>query len=72
MYLLKDAWNEDNFNIDDVYKEENEILEYNSDIDRDEIDVIHYMCAVAKEIKDIYKDGGGFSYGQSMEEWCSD
>ena len=47
-YLLKD---QRNFDIDDIYEEENKILDYDSDIGRDEIDDIHSTCADAKEIK---------------------
>ena len=55
-YLHKDARNQDDFKINDVCKEENEIFDCDSDIDRYEIDDLHYMSAVAKEIKDRYKE----------------
>ena len=53
LYLLKDA---QNFEIDDVHKENNERLDCDSDIDRDEIGGLNYACADAKEIKKIYKE----------------
>ena len=50
-YLFKDAQKKDNFDINDVYHEENEKLNCDNDIDGDEIDDLCYMCAVVKEIK---------------------
>ena len=50
-YPRKDTRNKDNFNITDIYKEENEVLDCYSDIYRGEIDDPHYSCAVSNEIK---------------------
>ena len=47
-YLLRDTRN---FDIDDIYEEDNERFYYDIDIDRDEIDDIYYACGFAKEIK---------------------
>ena len=55
LYLTKDAWNKDDFDICDVYKEENERLDGDSEIYGYEIDDFHYTCAVPKDIKERYK-----------------
>ena len=56
MYLLKDAQNKDDFNINDVYKEEDDILEFENGINGYEINYIHSTCTVEKETKDRYKE----------------
>ena len=55
-YLLKDARNKDGFKSDDVYEDENERLDCESDIDRDEIEDLRSRCAMAKEIKERYDE----------------
>ena len=52
-YLLDDVRN---FDIDDVYEEENERLDCDSAIDGDKIDDLQSTCAAAKKIKERYKE----------------
>ena len=54
--FLKGAQNKDNFNTYNVYWEENDRLDCDSDIDGDEKYDLHYICAIQKEIKERYKE----------------
>ena len=51
MYMLKDGKQKGEFSLDDVVEEENEILDCDSDIDGEEIDDLHLMTEVSKEVQ---------------------
>ena len=66
--FLKGAQNKDDFNTYNVYWEENDRLDCDSDIDGDEKYDLHSICAIAKG----NKGGVICSYGLSVEEFFSD
>eukprot|EP00957_Ditylum_brightwellii_P141991 10817548-Ditylum_brightwellii.AAC.2 len=52
-YLLEDGKKKGDFSIDRVIKAENKILDCDSNIDADEIEDLHNMSTIAKEVCEI-------------------
>eukprot|EP00957_Ditylum_brightwellii_P114174 8704274-Ditylum_brightwellii.AAC.2 len=55
-YLLKHGNKKGDFSIKYIIKEANKILDYDSNIDANEIEYPHSMSAIAKEMKEKFKE----------------
>jgi hypothetical protein len=55
-YMLMDGKKKCEFLIDDVLEEENEILDCDSDIDGEEIEDLHLITEVSKEVQQKFKE----------------
>eukprot|EP00957_Ditylum_brightwellii_P154640 11769511-Ditylum_brightwellii.AAC.1 len=54
--MLKDGKKKVEFLINNVLKEENEILDCDSNIDEEEIDDLHLMTEVSKDVQQKFKE----------------
>eukprot|EP00957_Ditylum_brightwellii_P048354 3669881-Ditylum_brightwellii.AAC.1 len=56
LYLIEDVEKKGDFSINHVIKKANKILDCDGNIDADEIEDLHNMSAIAKEIKEKFKE----------------